>query len=229
MTEKSALQQKHYEAMLANGDYDLLLQVLQQDAQSPNRKGSATELMVRVHAIRGDKAKTQQALAEAVQLYSMQGRIAAQESLEAMICCCERDVEGDLKAVADKPTFEAEFLRGQLKQAVDLAGLNEFHPVAYYGLLYLEAARSGAKELAEAHWDDLLANLKKGGREEQSFGEILAGRKPLAAHLPQRMPIEPTKKRVLLAVMTPRYPDQAEELLTLAENWTSIATRFLYV
>jgi hypothetical protein len=64
----------------------------------------------------------------------------------------------------------------------------------------------------------LLADLKKGGREEKRFAEILASGKPPTVPLPQRLAIEPTKKRVLLAVLAQRQPDQAAEMLALAKK-----------
>jgi tetratricopeptide (TPR) repeat protein len=218
LTEKTLARQMHYDALLANGDYDPLLQVLQTDAQVPGRKLTATMQMIRVHAIRGDKAKAQQTLAEAVQISTADQRNETRKALESMVCCCTKDVDGYLKSLGDTPSFAAAFLRGQLKEAAELATLDRQDASTCHGLLYLEASRSGAKDLAETQWDALLADLKKGGREEKRFAEILASGKPPTVPLPQRLAIEPTKKRVLLAVLAQRQPDQAAEMLALAKK-----------
>lgn len=116
------------------------------------------------------------------------------------------------------PSFEPAFLRGQLKQAAGLVSLGDQNASRFHGLLYLEATRSGDRTLAQSQWEALLADLRQGDREEKLIGEILAGRKPLAVPSLQRLPIEPSNKRVLLAVLAQRYPGQAKELLTLAKK-----------
>jgi tetratricopeptide (TPR) repeat protein len=218
LTDKSIPQQTHRDALLANGDYDRLLEALQLDAHLPGRQATAAMQRIRVYAVRGEKAMARQQLYEAVQLFPPNGRINAQKQLDAMLCCCEKDVDGYLKAVGDTPSLEAALLRGQLTDAADLASLSNQDASSYHGLVYLEARRSGAKELAENQWTALLADLKNGDRYQKVFGDTLAGRAPQAGRLPRQLPIEPQSKRVLLAVLAQRYPDQALELLTLAKR-----------
>src|SRR5262249_18231921 len=131
---------------------------------------------------------------------------------------CNSDKAGYVKAAAQAPTFEAALLRGKLAEAVDLAGVSNPDSDAFHGLLYLEATRAKAKDLAQSQWQALLDDLKKRGREEQLLGDILAGKKPFDARLMQRLHIEPASKRVLLAVVAQRYPDHAKELLALARR-----------
>jgi tetratricopeptide (TPR) repeat protein len=218
LADKTVVRPMYYDALLANHDYDPLLEALQKDAQMPGRHDFATTQIVRVHAIRGDKAMARQLIVEAVQSYPPPSRDMAEKSLESMVCCCENDVDGYLKAVGDTPSFPAALLRGRLKEAADLVGFNNPDAISFQGLLYLEASRSGAKELADAHWGALLAELKKGGRDHRVFADVLEGRKLPDKRLPQRLPIEPTAKRVLLAVMAQRYPDQNEEMLNMARQ-----------
>ena len=47
---------------------------------------------------------------------------------------------------------------------------------------------------------------------------MLAGRKALNTDLIRRLPLEPRQKRVLLAVVAKRYPNQEKELLPLART-----------
>jgi tetratricopeptide (TPR) repeat protein len=216
--EKTYVRQMHHEALLANGDYDQLLQLLQMSAQVPGGKTGALTQMMRVNAIRGDKDLARQKLVELVELFQLHERDITQKTLESILSCCEKDVEGFLKAVGNTPSIEGAILRGQLKIAGDMVGLNNIDASAYHGLLYLEATRSGAKEIAEIHWNALLADLNKNGREEKRFADILAAREPKAGRSPQRLSIEPRIKRVLLAVFAQRFPDQAMEALPLAKQ-----------
>jgi tetratricopeptide (TPR) repeat protein len=218
LAEKYQIRLKLYQAMLANGDYDALLAALQKDAQTPGGKLDAIRQMMCVHAVRGNKAEARKALADAVQSSSPSIREAVQKSLKSMLCCYEQDVDGYLKEVGDSPAFEVAFLRGQLKQAASLVNADITIATAHHGLIYLAATRSGDKDLANVQWEALLASLKKAGREEQVFGDVLAGRVPPVMRLLQRLPVEPTSKRVLLAVLAQRYPDQAEEMQTLAKR-----------
>jgi hypothetical protein len=207
-----------YDALLANGDFDALLQALQRDAQLPGDHLLATTQIMRVHAIRGDKAMARQKLAEVLRLSGLHDRALAQQALESMLCCCEKNADGYLKSVGDTPSFEAAFLRSHFDQAAGLVKADDPQAIAYHGLLYLQAMRSGAKDQAEASWSALLADLQKGGREQRLFGELLAGRKPLEGHAAQRVPLEPDSKRVLLAVLAQRYPDRAKDFLSLARR-----------
>jgi hypothetical protein len=84
-------------------------------------------------------------------------------------------------------------------------------------LLYLEATRTGDKEVADNQWSALLSDLNKSGRDGRLFADVLEGRKPMAA-LAQHVLILPTTKRVLLVVLAQRQPGQSEELLNLARR-----------
>lgn len=216
LTEQTLARQFLNDALLASGDYDRLLQQLQADTQVPGRKLHAMMQIIRAHAVRGDKALARQKLAEALQTFPGQERAAIEQALQGLLAMCENDVDGYLKAVGNRPAFEAALLRGQLKQAADLAGLASLDSDAFHGLLYLEATRAGAKELAEKEWKALLADLGKRGRDAQQFAEILSGK--AAVKLAFRLSIEPTSKRVLLAVLAQRQPDQAAALLDLARK-----------
>jgi hypothetical protein len=218
LNEKSMAEQLYHDVLLANRDYETLLQALQGEARTPGRKLSATTQMARVYAIGGDKAKAQEKLAEAAQIFAMPAQGPASKMFEAMLCCCASDVDGYLKAVDSSPSFESAILRGQLKQATSLASESGLDSSASRGLLYLEATRAGDKELAQSQWDALLVELNRHGREQKLMAQILAGRKPAGARPAQRLLIEPSNKRVLLAVLAQRYPEQAGDMLPLAQR-----------
>lgn len=217
MKDKSIPRKMLHDALLASGDYDRLLQALQPEANVPGKKLGTLIQMLRVQAIRGDKDKARQQVAEVLKISGPQ-RDSVQQALDTVLACCENDVPGYLKAVGKAPAFEAALLRGELKQATDLAGLASPDSVAFHGLLYLEATRAGAKDIADKEWRALLADLGKGGRGQRLFGDVLTGHKPIASRLPQRLPLDPISKRVLLAVAAQRFPDQARELLTMARK-----------
>jgi hypothetical protein len=123
-----------------------------------------------------------------------------------------------LKAASATPAFDTAFLQGKLEQAATLINQSNPDSASLHGLVYLEAARTGAKELAETHWQALLADLKKRSRDERFVGEVLSGAKPLEPRVIKRLPIDPLSKRVLLALLAQRFPQHAGELLPLARR-----------
>jgi tetratricopeptide (TPR) repeat protein len=214
--DKITMQPMYHDALLANGYYPALLDSLRRDAQVPGRKTFALAQMIRVHAIAGDKVKARQLIDEAVQPVPLQDREKAANAMQALVCCCEKDVDGYLKLADDAFSFEAPLLRGQLKKAANVIITNGLDQGAFRGLLYLEATRTGDKELADNQWNALLAELKKSGRDGRLFADVLEGRKPPSTA--QRLLILPTTKRVLLVVLAQRHPGQNEDLLNLARR-----------
>jgi tetratricopeptide (TPR) repeat protein len=216
--DKTTARHFYRETLLANRDYDVLLQSLRQAAQVPGGKTAAALQMIRVHAIRGDREAARRAAAELAQEIGPQFNGTLDISVNMLIATCEGDAAGYLNAVGSDPTVEAAILRGQLKDAVGLMNTHGGDAIAYRGLLYLEAARTGAKDLADSYWNDLLADLNKGGREERLFADALTGRVPRAADQAARLPIDPSMKRVLLTVLARRDPNRADEVLPLAKR-----------
>lgn len=219
--DKTTVRHYYHEALLANKDYGRLTQELNTQAQVLGAKFRATLELMRVNAVRGEKEKARATMAEALQGTPMNVRASLQGMLEGVLCCCENDVAGFLKVEAahpGPPTFELLFLRDKLEDAGAKAMLSDHDADIHHALVYLAATRSGAKELAETHWQALLAKLAKGAREERLLGELLAGRKKLAQHPAERLLFEPRTKRVFLAVLAERYPKQAKETLALART-----------
>lgn len=217
-TEKLLAERFQRETLLARKDYDALLAAAQREIVIPDRKFSAQLEMIRILAIRGDKAAALQKLNEVVLAGTPQEQMQTRKMLDATIAVCQKDVKGYLKAQENTPTFETAFLRGDMPAAEKMIHPGEHMSVAYRGLLFLEASRSGKKELATTHWSALLVDLEKEGRDERFFADLLAGRKTMAEISPPRSPIEPEKKRVLLTVLAERYPQKAKDLLPLAKR-----------
>ncbi|MBM4070480.1 MAG: hypothetical protein FJ271_16220 [Planctomycetes bacterium] len=218
LTEKSQARKFLQDAQLANGDYDRLLQALQIDAQAPGRKLQAMAQIMRIQAIRGDLGTARQKLAEVLQISPVEARATIEQAVRSLLALSENNVEGYLKAIGTTPVFEAALLRGQLQQAGDLAALATQNADALHGLLYLEATRKGAKDIADAQWQALLTDLGKRGRESRQFAALLSGKHPPDSKLAFRLAIEPSSKRVLLAVLAQRDPGQARDLLRLARR-----------
>jgi tetratricopeptide (TPR) repeat protein len=219
--DKTLLRPLYYDALLAHQDYDRLLQLLTAQTQTPGSRFTAWAQISRVNALQGHKEQARAALAQAVQLAPVEGRQAVQRALEGVLCCCEGDVAGFLKSVADTagpPSFEAALLRGQLQEAAAQAKQGGPDAGVLHALLYLAAVRAGDKGLADAQWQELLRALAKGQRDERHLGLVLAGKEPLAAHPPERLLIDCRRKRVFLAVLAQRFPDRAQGWLELARR-----------
>jgi tetratricopeptide (TPR) repeat protein len=218
LRDKTVNEQFHREALLANGDYDLLQEKLQREAMQPGIGLAATIQLIRVYAIRGDKINAQQKITEAMGLVSFAEQGQTKKTLEAIVCCCQKDVAGYLTRANALGSFEANFLRGEYQKAGNQPPSQSEDLIDFHGLMYLAGVRTGSKELTDVHWTALLAELNKGARDERRFGELLSGQKQLTKGLAQKLPIQPTNKRVLLAVLAQRHPEQADELLKLAKR-----------
>ena len=214
--DRTVARMYYHDALLAKGDDDSLLSALQQDANVPGRRFSSQTQMLRVHAIRGDKPRAAQTIADIVRECPPQEQTRVRQSIEALVSCSQNDVAGYLKASKNNPTFESAFLSGRPAQAAELAKDGPSPAGLHQGLLWLEADRAGRKEAAATHFAALLDELKKANREERVFGEMLAGRQPATAA--ERIPLDPSAKRVLLAVLARKQPARAAELLTLAKK-----------
>jgi tetratricopeptide (TPR) repeat protein len=218
LPEKYVVERYLHDALLGAGEYDRLVQVLQTKAQVPGGRQAALFEIFRVHAIRGDQAALGRTLAELNQNAPPEFQDVMKQAAQSLEAVGREDAKAFLKAAGDAPSFESALLRGDLKKAAVRVKQPAPDALPHEGLLYLEATRAGAKEIADEHWQGLLAELQKGSRHERRFGEILSGKKPFDPRLALRLAIEPDKKRVLLAVAAQRHPQHAKELLELARR-----------
>jgi tetratricopeptide (TPR) repeat protein len=216
--DKSSVRPPYHDAFLANRDYDRLLGELESQMQGSRKSIRVLTEISRVQAIKGDKEKARTTLAEAVQLNPENARQAFKTALDARLCCWESDRDGYLKEAdaVGRLSFESAFLRGNLEQAAGF--VRQFGAGVEHALLYLAATRSGAKELALAQWQTLAERLAKGSREERLLADVLQGRKPITEYPPQNILLDPQSKRVYLAVIAQRFPEQAKETIPLAEK-----------
>ncbi len=227
LPKRARVRSRLHEALLANREYDRLLDKLKAQLKEANYKISALMEIGRVYAVMGDKANSRAAVAELAQATKAEQAdddddggesMAPTKYLDSRVCCWEYDVAGYLKAreTARHPSFEVAFLRGNLEQAADT--LKQFGTTTQHALLYLAAERAGAKDLALAQWRALTEVLAKGTRDDRLLADVLLGRKPIADHPPQRLPLPAMSKRVYLAVFAQRHPERAKEALALAEK-----------
>jgi hypothetical protein len=141
---------------------------------------------------------------------------------ETVLCCHDNDVAGFLKQVTDfpeKPLFDLALLRGKLQEAA--SSVDRIHSdkaLTQYGLLYLAAVQAKNQKLADEQWPHLLDSLKRTNRYTRQLGALLGNPRKVDGSLVLRLPIDPRQKRVLLAVVATRYPDQGKELLPLARQ-----------
>jgi hypothetical protein len=213
----------YWEALLAAGRYDQLLQETLTQNLPLFESLPALAMRLRALTAKGDKAGARATIEEAVN--RVQGAAAETNRktvrawLEAVLCAAEGDVPGYLKAVEElpeMPQFERPLLRGKLQDAV--AGIdrkNEEQAAADHGLVYLAALKAGDRKLADEQLQELVTTAAKGDRYLRQLGDVLAGRKPVDVEALRRLPLEPRWKPALLAVVARRYPDRAKDLLPL--------------
>jgi tetratricopeptide (TPR) repeat protein len=229
MTDQSLVRPFYYESLLADGKWDELLGVLRSDIEIPDRQLMATYETAKVYALRGDRKKAFAALAR-----HQAPDQAIEQQLDLVFTCVQRDMPGFLKAsraAGGGTSFELAFLQGDLKHAAELADQQPHNAIACHALIYLAAARGADKSLAKGQWKTLLEGLRKAGREERSFADLLEGRKPPDGQMVEQIVIDPKIKRVLLAVLAQRNPGTAATFLALAKkldyerNATSLCLR----
>jgi hypothetical protein len=215
---------RFHDALLANRDYDRLLERLETQKQRTGNSSTALLGISRIYAIMGDKVKARTALAEWVQHAGAEQSEDDDEwklsktELNTRLCCWENDRAGYLKGAetVGRVSFEVAFLRGNLETAAEI--VKQYGTTSHYALLYLAAERSGAKDLALAQWQTLTERMARASREERLLADILLGRKPITECPPQKIPLDPRLKRVYLAVIAQRHPELAMEAIALAEK-----------
>jgi Flp pilus assembly protein TadD len=214
----------YHKALLANRQYDRLLQELQKNAQALGEGYFAVE-QVGILAAKGDKAAARGIIQATAQRFAGPRNPALGEALRAQMearqCIVTNDVAGFLKwagQIDGMSPFELNLLRGKFREAAKLVNQDPEKAYVQHGLLYLAANKAGDKKLAEEQWQALLANLEKGSRPLRGLRGMLGAAKPLDTQQLQRMAIDPEQKRVLLAVVARRYPETAKDLLPLAKK-----------
>ncbi|MGL5094699.1 MAG: tetratricopeptide repeat protein [Planctomycetia bacterium] len=223
LADKILAEKMYRDVLMAGGAYDRLLEVLKIDEGTPGRGMDSKLAQFRVYAVRGDKAAAEEVAAELLANAPEPLRATFTNTLEAHKRCCENDVDGYLKVMnetdAEESTrFANEFLRGNFKLAGGLVDEKDSNADACHGLLYLQAAAAGDKDSADVYWIALLADLAMGGGEERLFGDVLAGRKPMAEYPLTKLIVGADSKRVLLLVAAERFPAQADEFRSLAKK-----------
>jgi tetratricopeptide (TPR) repeat protein len=212
-----------HEALLAAGKYDRLLDDLAAQRLPPERRFVAQDQQIRALVAKGDKAKAKALVDETAGHFPGPGQMELRQTLhkfaEASICCASNDVEGYLTATGNEPTFETAFLQRKFAEAAGLAdrGKTE-NAIRQRGLLYLGMLAAGDQKGAEAQWEPFLDALRQEGRRGRKCADMLGGKVPVDVEYLRRVAIYPGQKRVVLAVMTKRFPEQSKDLSTLARK-----------
>jgi hypothetical protein len=218
---------KHFQqALLAAGQYDRLLQEIARRPITPTDRYQMFLEQLSAHAARGDRVKAQAALEQALQVFTDPQaaplRQVMRSGLEQVLYCGLKDVAGYLKVTEHVPNhsgFEPALLRGRLPEAAGRIGPDSDEQTTINrALLYLAALQAGDNKLADEQWPVLLALLARGSRQERQLGDMLAGRQLATTEGVRRLTIDPSRKRVLVAVAARRYPALAGELLPLARQ-----------
>jgi tetratricopeptide (TPR) repeat protein len=223
-----AVRADYESTLLAGGGYDQLLEELKTRSHPAGQNLAVSISRLRAYAAKRDEAAAQATIEEAVQ--SVQGpekeryRAIVRAAMEMILCSRDNDVDGYLTRAAQMPDarqyeFEQALWQGKLQEAAGAVDrTKDDQALTQYALLYLAALEAGNPKLAQQQWQLLLACLERLDRYSRQLGAMLAGRQPLNVHLIRRLPIEPREKRVLLAIVAQRDPDEAQELLSLARS-----------
>jgi hypothetical protein len=224
------------QVLLALGRVDELL--AQRDAEeTPSINfGAANE--VRLRMLQGDKQAAQQAITDFAATFRSQGASAelvnrVKASLSAVVGYCE----GDPNAFWDswdhdsEPVgFEYAFSAGRLEEAA--AGLRptkgqgagaaqEGPPNANLGthhlLLYM-AAHANNPDFSQQHLDLAIKALRQGSAEERKVADRLSSEDSPQRDRLLRMGVMPKQKRVLLAALGTRFPDDRNVYFELASR-----------
>lgn len=225
--KNTQVRQDLFTALKADGQFDRLLKELGYQIVSPINQLNRQVEYLRVHAMRGDKVKTQNQLNQCLALLppSTQPHIRKMlfNQLTMIICCGNGDIAGYLAAITQDPNgslFEPALLRDNLVEAAKFVEdpQDESRTQSQIALLYLAARKARNDRLADQQWNLLLENLNRSGRPEKHLGEILTGTRPIDAATVQNLPIDPKQKRILLLVVSQRFPETAKTLLPLARK-----------
>ncbi len=121
----------------------------------------------------------------------------------------------------DEPdTYDPAFVDGQLEQAAQLAAENDDASTAaiQHLSIYLKAHAAGNEMLAQQELAQGIAKLREGGRDERTFADALAPEGTSQPDILLALATWPSRKRVLLAALGTRYPDDRDTYFTMART-----------
>jgi tetratricopeptide (TPR) repeat protein len=229
-------QRRYVLALLAAGKYAELLKVTAVNMPGDN----AFFLRERVVALvaTGENGAAEGEIARAMTLpvpgaaVPVDHQFAAQMRLlnEQMLAEAKRDrtkyLEISAKMTGNDP-FTDNLLRGNYKaaaQAVSGAGTTPLVPLnweshaTHAGLLYLAGLKAKDGAFAEEQWKRLVEALAKGDRDGRFYAAIASGKLPFDLAAAKDATVNPSLKRVVLAALARRFPEQAKELNALSKK-----------
>ena len=152
-------------------------------------------------------------------------------SFEILLAEARRDrtkyLELSAKMTA-KDLFTDNILRGNHKGAAAAIAPNRPVPVnsardweqeaTRVGLLYLAGLKAKDAEFADSQWKRFAESLGRGDRDARYFAAVVSGKQPLDLSRAKTANLQPTLKRVVLAALARKFPEQAKELDPLAKK-----------
>jgi tetratricopeptide (TPR) repeat protein len=216
--------ESYLESLLAAKEYKRLMAEL--DKQRSGETFSTLNQLqkMRAAAIKGDLAQAQVTLQQMVNMHSptdAMGRLNTQATLEMLLAPCRDDEAGYLKVAAEHPekaTFESHLLQGKLTQAANAPDKALNSQLTHAALMYLFADRGGDKKLSQESWQNMIAELSKGDKDERRAAAMGQDKQFFDAELMCRFVIRPDEKRVILAAFAQKYPDKKKPLLDLVRK-----------
>jgi tetratricopeptide (TPR) repeat protein len=219
--------QIHRTLMLATGQYDKLIQKVQQRSDDSLGGLMRVSQIVEVLGYNGDGAAARQQIDEFVRQREASGNAEfaqmIKDSLLTTLAYTQGDIDTFLQRHAgnEDPGFDLLFIRGDLEQAAEKLAEQEQSPTeaaTSHLALFLKAHAAGNDKLAQQQLELGIEALRKGTAEEREFAEALSQEGPTDAERLLRLPMMPEHKRVVLAALGVRDPEHSQEYFALARK-----------
>lgn len=214
---------------LATKDYDRYLDTLPKDAAGFPEDFSTLQAVVHVMGVRGDSAESvNQYIRNTMAHYeSMDGPIPSEDRetaetylMTAHACGYQAEscAEASEKSEGPQDKIISKLLRGEVQAAADEAKNVEVDG-ATHACIYLLATEQGLGETAETHLTKYVTALQESGdRQSREMADVLSGAQPGSADRLIRLTQQPDLKRVALAVLAAKFPEDRQRYLALART-----------
>jgi hypothetical protein len=142
--------------------------------------------------------------------------------LRGVLSYADGDLEGFMGLTADSTLASTKFERavsaGRVEDAARMLGDKAENSPEAHLILYLAAAQAGLPQLEEAHLARAVELLKGRGGEQEQVGAWLAGAEAPDPTGPMASCISSQRKRIVLAALGTRFPDQRQGYFELARK-----------
>jgi len=221
----SSFQACRDEALWALQQYDQLLQQVRRKRVAEPTDPMAARQEVVLLLLLDRKHEAQQASDTFCQSFDAKQQDAA-NNWQRMFQALAHYLDGDLEAYAeiiadvggDQGKLSAAICSGQLSNIAQTSAAHPLGTVADQLLLYLAQTAGGDDSAAAVYLGNAVAMLARGSAEERRVATVLAGTRQVDPVGFRRFAINPGYKRVILAALGTRLPEQRETYFELARR-----------